>query len=239
MMKLRKPISSPGRTSTNPPPLMKFLRNKSSSTRRRSSSTRARSPMFFRKKHTQISNIQQEPSSPKVTCIDVNKNEGVVLKSPPKNAFLLTRCRSAPYRSTSLASKLCESSVEEEIKNLEVKKDGYDEDVNEGVISGDEELMVIKEIDGIKEREMPLFLTRSKGTTFSQTNKQLPHSFRHTFRPLNHFRIVKRENNLCGKTTKNFYFRDYLCASSMLSGTICISSGTMFAMLQMITPCCL
>ncbi|PWA47239.1 hypothetical protein CTI12_AA505780 [Artemisia annua] len=176
MMKLRKPISSPGRTSTNPPPLMKFLRNKSSSTRRRSSTTRARSPMFFRKKHTQISNIQQEPSSPKLfsanLLTDVNKNEGVVLKSPPKNAFLLTRCRSAPYRSTSLASKLCESSVEEEIKNLEVKKDGY-EDVNEGVISGDEELMVIKEIDGVKEREMPLFLTRCKSESGRKWDKFL------------------------------------------------------------------
>ncbi|GKC70296.1 hypothetical protein Tco_1116179 [Tanacetum coccineum] len=120
MMKLTKPISSPGRTTTtttNPPPLMKFLRNKSTSTRRRRAS-----PI------------------------------------------------SAPYRSTSLASKiLCESSVEEEVKNLKIKKD--DEDVNEGVKNGDEELMVIKRIEGIK--EVPLFLTRCKSESGRKWDKFL------------------------------------------------------------------
>ena len=38
--------------------------------------------------------------------------EAFASTSPPKNAFLLTRCRSAPYRSSSLASRFWGSPLE-------------------------------------------------------------------------------------------------------------------------------
>ncbi|KAI7997654.1 hypothetical protein LOK49_LG10G01795 [Camellia lanceoleosa] len=195
MMISTKPISSPSRTEKYPPPLMmKFLRtNPGSRSRGRSRS----SPMFIRKKNTTVFESQQEPSSPKVTCIgqvrvrrssnkpcsnrapcsclwlrntlfshhflkklqpksfrpfrrkwdlvfrfgccrtgeigdqsnrkskniedesdDEDELEAHVkvaalnLSSPPKNALLLTRCRSAPYRSSSLASQFWGSPLE-------------------------------------------------------------------------------------------------------------------------------
>ncbi|CBI32702.3 unnamed protein product, partial [Vitis vinifera] len=123
-----KTMSSPGRTEKFPPPLMRFLRsNVGSRSRGRSRS----SPMFVRKKNTAIET--QEPSSPKVTCIGQvrvrrskqGRNEEEEARvfysssfSPPKNALLLTRCRSAPYRSSSLASRFWGSplATEEEQK---------------------------------------------------------------------------------------------------------------------------
>ncbi|KAL9429261.1 hypothetical protein AB3S75_031135 [Citrus x aurantiifolia] len=41
--------------------------------------------------------------------------------TPPKNAFLLTRCRSAPYRSSSLASRFWGEEEEEEKEKAEAK----------------------------------------------------------------------------------------------------------------------
>ncbi|THG18831.1 hypothetical protein TEA_017470 [Camellia sinensis var. sinensis] len=156
MMISTKPISSPSRTEKFPPPLMmKFLRtNPGSRSRGRSRS----SPMFIRKKNTTVIESQQEPSSPKVTCIgqvrvrsltrrskelqqssltgeigdqsnqksknieDESDDEDELethvkvaalnSSSPPKNALLLTRCRSAPYRSSSLASQFWGSPLE-------------------------------------------------------------------------------------------------------------------------------
>ncbi|KAJ4970372.1 hypothetical protein NE237_003471 [Protea cynaroides] len=61
-----KPISSPGRADTFPPPLTRFLRiSMGSQSRGRSRS----SPMFIRKKNAAAAVETQEPSSPKVTCI--------------------------------------------------------------------------------------------------------------------------------------------------------------------------
>ncbi|KAI3706642.1 hypothetical protein L6452_24521 [Arctium lappa] len=101
-------------------------------------------------------------------------NRGLISKTPPRNAFLLTRCRSAPYRSSSLASKFWESTMEkteeeevvEKVKNLSVKEEEEEEEVigcdNEGVngdkcneSNGDEELKAIK-------AAAPLILTRCK-----------------------------------------------------------------------------
>ena len=52
--------------------------------------------------------------------------------SPPKNAFLLTRCRSAPYRSSSLASRFWESPLgteetEEQRRRTEQENNGDEE----------------------------------------------------------------------------------------------------------------
>ncbi|KAI3738335.1 hypothetical protein L2E82_28364 [Cichorium intybus] len=53
---------------------------------------------------------------------DVIGPDNVILipESPPRNAFLLTRSRSAPYRSSSLASKFWESTMEETGVDTEV-----------------------------------------------------------------------------------------------------------------------
>lgn len=81
-------------------------------------------------------------------------NKGLISgSSSPKNVFLLTRCRSAPYRSSSLASifkestmvKTGEEEVAEELKNLKVESEGG------GCINGDEEL-----------KALPLILSRCK-----------------------------------------------------------------------------
>lgn len=57
-------------------------------------------------------------------------NRGLISRTPPQNAFLLTRCRYAPYRSSSLASKFWGSTMEktegeevaEKIKNLSIEE---------------------------------------------------------------------------------------------------------------------
>ncbi|KAK6942841.1 hypothetical protein RJ641_028218 [Dillenia turbinata] len=175
-MNSTKPISSasPSRGAENfPPPLMRFLKtNVGSRSRGRSRA----SPIFILRKNLKnntknTNNIepQQEPSSPKVTCIgqvrvrkstkdqtrclfstrrrkrkkseDSSKIKAnsryqeqtlesqeteeeeveeieqqkvrVFASSPPKNALLLTRSRSAPYRSSSLANRFWGSSEEE------------------------------------------------------------------------------------------------------------------------------
>ncbi|KAK6943767.1 hypothetical protein RJ641_024869 [Dillenia turbinata] len=170
-MNSTKPISSasPSRGADKflPPPLMRFLKtNVGSRSRGRSRA----SPVFILRKNlknntknTNNSEPQQEPSSPKVTCIgqvrrlflysperkkicgtseDSSKikansrdqeetlktqeteeeeeveeiqsqNVRVFASSPPKNAFLLTRSRSAPYRSSSLANRFWGSSEKE------------------------------------------------------------------------------------------------------------------------------
>ncbi|CAL9235845.1 unnamed protein product [Arabidopsis halleri] len=60
-----RPVSSPGRTE-NPPLLMRFLRTKSRSRSR----SRSRRPIFFRRKNAAAAaETQQEPTSPKVTCM--------------------------------------------------------------------------------------------------------------------------------------------------------------------------
>lgn len=231
-----KPISSPGRTEKFQPPLMlRFLRGNVGSKSSRSSRSRA-SPMFVRKKNTVI-DTNQEPSSPKVSCIgqvrvrrsgsksnktgsrsnqrphrrrrshcswvrkalfshkklrpsrllrglrrvwrkwvlffrfgyckkvDVREDslesspnrrsqyqnavveseqeraeieededgegrEELVSISPPKNAFLLTRCRSAPYRSSSLASRFWGSPLKtgEDVEEEDEAKQGEEEE---------------------------------------------------------------------------------------------------------------
>nr|XP_043614095.1 uncharacterized protein LOC122586047 [Erigeron canadensis] len=106
-------------------------------------------------------------------------NQGLISKSPPKNAFLLTRCRSAPYRSSSLANKFWESGMEkkeeeeisEKIKNLKIKKEDENEnvEVNEGG-SKCNERNEVEELKAVK--EVPLILNRCKSEP-ARTWKQL------------------------------------------------------------------
>ncbi|XP_071728506.1 uncharacterized protein [Rutidosis leptorrhynchoides] len=98
-------------------------------------------------------------------------NQGLISKSPPKNAFLLTRCRSAPYRSSSLANKFWESGIKktgeeeeeeeeevmEKIKNFNIKMEeinGVNEESKCNESNGDEELKETKAV--------PLILTKCK-----------------------------------------------------------------------------
>ncbi|KAI3823424.1 hypothetical protein L1987_04860 [Smallanthus sonchifolius] len=98
-----------------------------------------------------------------VTLEPDNVNRGLIIsRSPPKNVFLLTRCRSAPYRSSSLANIFRESTMEgsgeeevvEKIKNLKIEKEEEVVEVEngeEGTCNGGEELKAV-----------PLILTRCK-----------------------------------------------------------------------------
>ncbi|KAK8621703.1 hypothetical protein V6N13_081136 [Hibiscus sabdariffa] len=61
-----------------------------------------------RKKNSAIET--QEPSSPKAKPGEEDEREAKIFasslcSSPPKNALILTRCRSAPFRSSSLACR--------------------------------------------------------------------------------------------------------------------------------------
>lgn len=97
---------------------------------------------------------EQEKKQERGTVEKDEVNEDLVSQPPPKNALLLTRCRSAPYRSSSLANKLLESTDEktgedefiEKIKKMEIKNE-EEEDENE-------------ELNGVK--EVPLILSRCK-----------------------------------------------------------------------------
>ncbi|KAI3499579.1 hypothetical protein L1887_35382 [Cichorium endivia] len=69
----------------------------------------------------------RSPANPIFVCKintgnDVIGPDNVILipESPLRNAFLLTRSRSAPYRSSSLASKFWESTMEETWVDTEV-----------------------------------------------------------------------------------------------------------------------
>ncbi|KAL3839637.1 hypothetical protein ACJIZ3_024228 [Penstemon smallii] len=93
--------------------------------------------------------------------------------SPPKNALLLTRCRSAPYRSSSLGGRFCGSPLKTEDEN-EVKTEDLQKPKCENVVemariseesnkeSGKTEKNVedLKGISGIAVH--PLLLTRCK-----------------------------------------------------------------------------
>jgi hypothetical protein len=57
----------------------------------------------------------------------LNSNSNFASNSPPKNALLLTRCRSAPYRSSSLASRFWSSPLRSE----ETESTSVDDDDNE------------------------------------------------------------------------------------------------------------
>ncbi|ESW34722.1 hypothetical protein PHAVU_001G175400 [Phaseolus vulgaris] len=74
---------------------------------------------FFRPKPNQHSrsNHQEESESASQERANVDKNNvsfSSNSNTPPKNAFLLTRCRSAPYRSSSLACRFWSSPVKEQ-----------------------------------------------------------------------------------------------------------------------------
>ncbi|KVH90457.1 uncharacterized protein LOC112521016 [Cynara cardunculus var. scolymus] len=100
-------------------------------------------------------------------------NRGLISRPPPRNAFLLTRCRSAPYRSSSLASKFWESTMEkteeeevaEKIKKLSIKEE---EEAAEEEIANDNGVNESKcnECNGVEElkniKVTPLILTRCK-----------------------------------------------------------------------------
>ncbi|KAI3716652.1 hypothetical protein L1987_67668 [Smallanthus sonchifolius] len=102
-----------------------------------------------------------------VTLEPDDVNQGLIVsKSPPKNVFLLTRCRSAPYRSSSLANIFRESTMGEEeevvekFKKLNIEKEEEEEvvevengEVSEegGTCNGGEELKAV-----------PLILSRCK-----------------------------------------------------------------------------
>ncbi|KAI3696765.1 hypothetical protein L6452_29296 [Arctium lappa] len=251
-------ISSPGRTDEFPlpPPLMSFPRSKSS----RGSRSRA-NPMFVRKINT---TSNEEPSSPKVTCIgqvrarrrsssnnkqtttasrrcrwlrklkpkcfrrvwrrslsflrcdyggkskklqeseqiETNQkneyrkreiehvigadNEILISESPPRNAFLLTRSRSAPYRSSYSSSKNWDVTMEktgEEREDDEIGKKlaenvGIEEETEAingeiGIENGEEE----GSINGVEEfKAKPLNLSRCKSVP-ARTGDKLFMSF--------------------------------------------------------------
>ncbi|KAL8152791.1 hypothetical protein V2J09_010551 [Rumex salicifolius] len=85
-----KPSPSPGRIVKYQPPLMRFLRSNAGS---KSSRVRSRSiPLFTRRKRAAVDGHQQEPSSPKVTCIgqvrvcrssSKSKQSGLRNRDPP------------------------------------------------------------------------------------------------------------------------------------------------------------
>ncbi|XP_047328812.1 uncharacterized protein LOC124932239 [Impatiens glandulifera] len=80
--------------------------------------------------------------------------------SPPKNAFLLTRCRSAPYRSTSLASRFLnaekeDSNFQNSIPTPESRMDHRESESSVGTPAEEVE-------EREKETVQPLILTRSK-----------------------------------------------------------------------------
>lgn len=56
-----------------------------------------------------------------------NDNDVSISKSPPRNAFLLTRSRSLPYRSSSLANKIWESTIDE--KKCDETQGGINENI--------------------------------------------------------------------------------------------------------------
>ncbi|KAJ0616421.1 putative transcription factor C2H2 family [Helianthus annuus] len=118
---------------------------------------------FFRSYKNSGKNKQERQKEPEdvqhVTTIEVdNINESLISRTPPKNAFLLTRCRSAPYRSSSLANMFRESmmersdeEVEDTMKKLKIEKEDDDEEEDEGTCNEGEEL-----------KEVPLILGRCK-----------------------------------------------------------------------------
>lgn len=72
--------------------------------------------MNFRERHNGETHLQdyelEEEGFRERASVNANANEDVpVPATPPKNALLLTRCRSAPYRSSSLASRFWGSPV--------------------------------------------------------------------------------------------------------------------------------
>ncbi|KAI3523001.1 hypothetical protein L1887_01054 [Cichorium endivia] len=121
---------------------------------------------------------EREEEEEKVEDVSVEAdNQGLISQSPPRNAFLLTRCRSAPYRSSSLAGKFWESSagktgdeeVAEIIKNLRIKEKEKEEEKGEviGNENGEEnEEGTCNKSNGVEElkaaKTAPLILTRCK-----------------------------------------------------------------------------
>nr|XP_043611954.1 uncharacterized protein LOC122583635 [Erigeron canadensis] len=230
---LTKPISSPGRIIDDQFQNM-LLRSKSN----RGSRSRT-NPMFVGKPNTNNNNeINQEPSSPKVTCMGqvrvkrsikrkqtkkttpganwlqiprgwLRKNSVLFFRSAgccgksrnvqggqnemeinewrvreiedvigngndvfgetervPKNAFLLTRSRSEPFRCSAFANKIWESNIDDETG----EKVGVKDEVNEGfIINGDiigkengEDIIVNRVEEEEEFKEKPLNLNRCK-----------------------------------------------------------------------------
>ncbi|KZV35090.1 hypothetical protein F511_04395 [Dorcoceras hygrometricum] len=87
--------------------------------------------------------------------------------SPPKNALILTRCRSAPYRSSSLAgrfwsSPLSENGDQNEAKSEEPKEPRY-ENSPESVKGSENSASIEQEPEEIAGNSLhPLLLTRCK-----------------------------------------------------------------------------
>ncbi|KAH1070577.1 hypothetical protein GmHk_03G008283 [Glycine max] len=81
-------------------------------------------PSFFRRKPTTLKHHSepernfhdQESELPFHERVNVDKDSDFASNSstPPRNALLLTRCRSAPYRSSSLASRFWSSPVKDQ-----------------------------------------------------------------------------------------------------------------------------
>ncbi|KAL5166781.1 Non-specific lipid-transfer protein 3 [Glycine soja] len=81
-------------------------------------------PSLFRRKPTKLKHHSepecnfhdQESELPFHERVNVDKDSDFASNSstPPRNALLLTRCRSAPYRSSSLASRFCSSPVKDQ-----------------------------------------------------------------------------------------------------------------------------
>ncbi|KAL1819569.1 hypothetical protein DCAR_0415856 [Daucus carota subsp. sativus] len=93
--------------------------------------------------------------------------QSFVSSTPPKNAFLLTRCRSAPYRSSSLASRflgspLSSPETEENLENLDYEEhEECSEEVKSSIHGRNSEASTqsLKDEAALLE---PLILTRCK-----------------------------------------------------------------------------
>ncbi|KAL8255184.1 hypothetical protein R6Q59_033405 [Mikania micrantha] len=88
------------------------------------------------------------------------ENEDVISRSLPENAFLLTRCRSAPYRSSSLASIFRESTMAETRKDQEVAEDITNQTIKDQDDTCNESNGDDQELKPIK--SSPLILSRCK-----------------------------------------------------------------------------
>ncbi|KAL8227081.1 hypothetical protein R6Q57_016913 [Mikania cordata] len=88
------------------------------------------------------------------------EHEDVISRSLPENAFLLTRCRSAPYRSSSLASIFQESTMGETRKDQEVAEDITNQTIKDQDDTCNESNGDDQELKPIK--STPLILSRCK-----------------------------------------------------------------------------
>ncbi|MED6113753.1 hypothetical protein PIB30_073760 [Stylosanthes scabra] len=91
-------------------------------------------------------------------------------KTPPKNALLLTRCRSAPYRSSSLACRFWSSPLRNNEEEEEEEEEKKEEERNEGSLQRDS--VSEEESKRVSEREGKLgFLMEVENSNWNGNGK--------------------------------------------------------------------